>query len=85
MAKTCSEFEIIQRFFSAGEGRRDDVLLGVGDDAALLRVRGDEALVVAVDTLVAGRRGLGGFTGALLGSVTRRVQHETPIAVLTVV
>jgi nucleotide-binding universal stress UspA family protein len=45
----------------------------------------DLAEEVDADLIVMGRRGLGGFTGALLGSVTRRVQHETPIAVLTVV
>lgn len=44
------EFELIQRYF-AGD-RREDVLLGVGDDAAVVRPRGDLAL--AVDTLVAG-------------------------------
>jgi nucleotide-binding universal stress UspA family protein len=45
----------------------------------------DLAEEVDADLIVMGRRGLGGFTGALLGSVTHRVQHESPVAVLTVV
>lgn len=49
------EFDLIQRFFSRGYERRADVILGVGDDAALLRVPPDTELVAAVDTLVAGR------------------------------
>jgi thiamine-monophosphate kinase len=48
------EFDLIERFFSRGSGRRD-VLLGVGDDAALLEVPPGRALVAAVDTLVEGR------------------------------
>ena len=45
------EFDLIERYFK----RRledPDVLLGIGDDAALVRAEGD--LAVAVDTLVAG-------------------------------
>lgn len=49
-----SEFEIIQRFFSRAGVDRDDVVLGVGDDAALLRVPPDRELAVAMDTLVEG-------------------------------
>jgi len=48
------EFDLIERYFSRGGGRRD-VLLGVGDDAALLEVPPGRALVAAVDTLVEGR------------------------------
>jgi thiamine-monophosphate kinase len=44
------EFEIIARYFAAREG--PDVLLGIGDDAAVIDVR--EPIVVAVDTLVGG-------------------------------
>lgn len=45
----------------------------------------DLAEEVDADLIVMGRRGLGGFTGALLGSITHRVQHESQTAVLTVV
>ena len=48
------EFDLIERYFSRSSGRRD-VLLGVGDDAALLDVPAGHALVAAVDTLVEGR------------------------------
>jgi thiamine-monophosphate kinase len=49
------EFELIRRYFSHLGTARPDVLLGVGDDAALLQVPEDEELVAAVDTIVAGR------------------------------
>lgn len=47
------EFEIIARYFAAHD-RRADVLLGIGDDAAVLDVRRDRKLVVATDTIVEG-------------------------------
>lgn len=48
------EFDIIARYF-ANHDHREDVLLGVGDDAAVLDVRGeDRRLVVAIDTIVEG-------------------------------
>ena len=47
------EFEIIERYFSA-IGDRDDVVVGVGDDAAVLDVAAPDHLVAAVDTIVAG-------------------------------
>ncbi len=50
-----SEFELIERFFRRPRSCRSDVILGVGDDAALLRVPGGSDLAVAMDTLVAGR------------------------------
>ena len=49
-----SEFQLIQRYFPP-QPRRDDVLLGVGDDAALLRVPPGMELALSVDMLVAGR------------------------------
>ena len=53
------EFELIERYFrSAGnalERSRADVVLGIGDDAAVLRVPAGLELVAALDTLVEGR------------------------------
>ena len=51
------EFDLIERFFArpAQRGARAGVIVGVGDDAAVLRVPADSELVAAVDTLVAGR------------------------------
>ena len=48
-----SEFDIIRRYFSSGE-KRDDVVVGVGDDAAVLAVPENYELVQSMDTLVAG-------------------------------
>jgi len=52
------EFELIRRFFLRGDPARDagsGVILGIGDDAAVLSLPPDTELVVAVDTIVAGR------------------------------
>src|ERR1700679_1569379 len=49
------EFELIRRYFERAGAERTDVELGVGDDAALLRVPEGAELVAAVDTLVEGR------------------------------
>jgi thiamine-monophosphate kinase len=52
------EFELIRRFFldrRAGRAARDGVVLGIGDDAALLSVPPGTELVAAVDTIVEGR------------------------------
>jgi thiamine-monophosphate kinase len=45
-----SEFNLIARIRGRA-GTRDDVILGIGDDAALLRVPPGKLLVVATDTL----------------------------------
>ncbi len=49
-----SEFDLIERYFTP-QGEAPGVLVGVGDDAALLRVPADCELVVTTDTLLAGR------------------------------
>jgi thiamine-monophosphate kinase len=49
-----SEFELIRRFFSAAAARRPDVVLGIGDDAALVQVPEGMELAITVDTLVEG-------------------------------
>jgi thiamine-monophosphate kinase len=60
------EFDIIARYF-ARTTPRDDVLLGVGDDAALLMPPAGRALVAATDTLVEGRHFLPGTPSASVG------------------
>jgi len=49
-----AEFELIEKYFSHLGTVRSDVVLGSGDDAAILNVPKDESLVVSIDTLVSG-------------------------------
>ncbi len=48
------EFDLIARIRARAGSARDDVVLGIGDDAALLQVPAGRQLVVAMDTLNAG-------------------------------
>ncbi|MCG6870744.1 MAG: thiamine-phosphate kinase [Gammaproteobacteria bacterium] len=50
-----NEFELIDRFFAAAGPRRTDVVLGIGDDAAVCKPPSGMAVVMTIDTLVAGR------------------------------
>jgi thiamine-monophosphate kinase len=59
-----SEFEIIQRYFSRPARH---VLLGVGDDAALLRPDAGAELAVSTDLLLEGRHFAKGADARLLG------------------
>ncbi|HYC45098.1 MAG TPA: thiamine-phosphate kinase [Burkholderiales bacterium] len=59
-----TEFEIIRRFFTH---RASGSLLGVGDDAALVRVASGMDLAVSADMLLEGRHFLRGADPALLG------------------
>lgn len=49
------EFTLIRTLFAAPAAAGGDVLLGIGDDAALLQPPPDEVLAVTTDTLIAGR------------------------------
>ena len=58
------EFDIIARYFTR-PGSDSDVVLGIGDDAAVLAVDGH--LAVTVDTLVAGVHFPDGMAANLIG------------------
>jgi thiamine-monophosphate kinase len=60
------EFELIGRFFDR-PARDADVVVGVGDDAAVLRVAPGHELVLAVDMMVEGRHFLAGTDPERLG------------------
>jgi thiamine-monophosphate kinase len=64
------EFELIERFFRRPADlacARDDVVLGIGDDAAVLQVPAGMQLVAALDTLVEGRHFPAGTPAQSLG------------------
>ncbi|HAO74019.1 MAG TPA: thiamine-phosphate kinase, partial [Pseudomonas sp.] len=50
------EFELIRHYFAAAACARagGEVVLGIGDDCALLQIPSGEQLAVSTDTLVAG-------------------------------
>jgi thiamine-monophosphate kinase len=47
-----SEFDLINRYFSRRGALRGDVILGVGDDGAVLECPPDSQLIAAIDSLV---------------------------------
>lgn len=47
-----TEFNIIDKYFKRSFPRRDDVILGIGDDAAILQCPADQHLLLSTDTLV---------------------------------
>ncbi len=49
-----SEFELIERYFTGVGTGRDDVILSVGDDTALVAPHAGRHLALSLDTLVAG-------------------------------
>jgi len=49
-----SEFDIIDDYFTRQRVKRDDVTLGIGDDAAIISVPRHQQLLIAIDTLVTG-------------------------------
>lgn len=61
------EFRLIDRIRELTAQPRDDVRLGIGDDAAVLAVPAGQELVVAIDTMVEGVHFLRGSEPANLG------------------
>ncbi len=54
VAMPCCEFDLIARYFDRFRTNRRDVILGIGDDCALLTVSDQQQLAVTTDTLVSG-------------------------------
>jgi thiamine-monophosphate kinase len=61
------EFELIGRHFTNRGARREDVIEGVGDDAALVAAPDGTALAFALDTIVAGVHFPEGFDARFVG------------------
>lgn len=49
-----SEFSLIKKYFEKSAVDRADVLLGIGDDCALVQARAGQQIAISVDTLVEG-------------------------------
>ena len=62
-----TEFDIIHRYFTRQSPNRNDVVTGIGDDAALLQVPAGMELVVCMDTLVDGVHFPSGTPAAAIG------------------
>jgi len=62
-----NEFQLIYEVIAPTSCRREDVLLGIGDDGAVLAPPPGHSLVVVADTLVAGRHFPPDFSAADIG------------------
>ncbi len=69
-ARVLNEFSLIQKYFTH---RTRHTLLGVGDDAALIRVRAGHVLAISADMLVEGRHFFKGADPEALGHKTLAV------------
>lgn len=49
-----SEFEIINRYFASQTADDGNIILGIGDDAAVVSIPAHKQLVVSIDTLISG-------------------------------
>lgn len=63
----CGEFDLIARYFDRFRSNRRDVVLGIGDDCALLTVAEKQLLAISTDTLVSGVHFLADIDPADLG------------------
>ncbi|MCR3755812.1 MAG: thiamine monophosphate kinase [Sodalis sp. Psp] len=61
------EFDLIDRYFSRMHNMRQDVVMGIGDDCALLSVDEKKLIAVSTDTLVAGTHFLPDISPSDLG------------------
>ncbi len=48
------EFDVIKKYFNTQSIKRDNVVIGIGDDAAVVNIPRNEQLAITTDTLVAG-------------------------------
>jgi thiamine-monophosphate kinase len=62
-----TEWQVIERYFRALGAARADVVLGIGDDAALLRVPAGHELVLTTDALIEGAHFFPGAPARSLG------------------
>ncbi len=62
-----TEFELIARYFTRAQHAGEPVLLGIGDDCALLAPPAGEALAISTDMLVEGRHFFPGAEPQALG------------------
>jgi thiamine-monophosphate kinase len=62
-----TEWQVIERYFRALGTPRGDVVLGIGDDAAVLRVPAEHELVLTTDALIEGVHFLSGAPPRSLG------------------
>ncbi len=51
---SASEFQLIKQFFAKQNKNRDDVIIGIGDDCAVLHPKSGELLAVSLDTSIEG-------------------------------
>ncbi len=51
---SASEFKLIERFFTNTTTKHRNVVLGIGDDAAIVTPPPDQSLAISVDTLICG-------------------------------
>lgn len=64
---TLTEFEFIEKYLSKIVTSRSDILIGIGDDAALVKVPADHSLAITTDSLIEGRHFLSGTPAHALG------------------
>jgi thiamine-monophosphate kinase len=64
---TRKEFAIIEKFFTHQKISRDDVILSVGDDAAVITPPANQQLVITTDTLIADTHFFANFSAEEIG------------------